>query len=168
MHLLKINVLATCPNRDFVIDYYQNKVNKISYSDDCGVDLVFPEDVEFITNKVTKANLGIACEFVPGNHLSGAFDLVARSSLSATPLMLTNAIGVFDPQYRGPVFVAFRCFVDRDHPSTVNDFKYLVKQGARLVQIVAPDRMPIQVAVVDELTVTDRNDKGFGSTGVNV
>lgn len=154
MHTLKIKILDTCPNADFVADYYQNKVNNIGYNGDCGVDLIFPEDVELPANKVTKCNLGIACEFIPqGETTSSAFDLVPRSSIANTPLMLANSIGIFDPEYRGPVIVAMRCFDD-----------YLVKKGDRLVQILAPDRKPIRVELVDKLSDTKRGNKGFGST----
>ena len=113
--------------------------------------------------------MGIACEFVPNSPSpytgeSGAFDLVPRSSIANTPLSLANSIGIFDPQYRGEVIAALRCHLDRDHPSTIDDFKYEVKKGTRLVQIVAPDRKPIQVELVEELGSTERGSGGFGST----
>src|SRR5437868_5389233 len=119
MHILKIKISSTCPNIEFVREFYQNKVKQISYQRDCGVDLIFPSDEIFITNQVTKCGLGIECEFIPdGESESGAFDLVARSSISNTPLMLTNCVGIFDPGYRGEVIAAFRCFIDRNHKST--------------------------------------------------
>ncbi len=165
MHILKIKILDNCPDKELVRDFYQNKVEKVSYNGDCGVDLIFPTDQVFITNSVVKCGMGISCEFIPeGQNVSGAFDLVARSSISATPLMLTNAVGIFDPGYRGEVIAAFRCFMDRDHKNTIDDFKYVVKKGTRLVQIVAPDRKPIAVVLVDELSQTDRGNAGFGST----
>ena len=168
-----------CPNRTFVTDYYQNRVDKISYKKDCGVDIIFPNDTEFITNKVKKCGLGIACEFIPHNPLnsatgetgetaeseeSGPFDLVPRSSITNTPLMLANSIGIFDPEYRGQVFAAFRCYADRDHPTTIDNASYIVRKGERLVQIVATDRKPIKVVLVNELTQTERGANGFGST----
>jgi dUTP pyrophosphatase len=169
MHILKIKILESCPNKDDVRNFYQNKVDKVSYVGDCGVDLIFPSDEILITNTVTKCGMGIACEFIPdGQSESGAFDLVARSSISATPLILTNSVGIIDPGYRGEIIAAFRCFIDRNHKTTVDDFKYLVEKGSRLVQIVAPDRKPIKVLLVDELTQTERGSNGFGSTNSKI
>lgn len=169
MHILKIKILDECSNKDFVKEFYENKVDKISYDRDCGVDLIFPNDELFLTNQVIKCGMGIACEFIPsGQTESGAFDLVARSSISDTPLMLTNCVGIFDPGYRGEIIAAFRCFVDRKHLSTIDDFKYIVEKGKRLVQIVAPDRKPIKVELVDELSKSDRGTNGFGSTNYKI
>ncbi len=169
MHLLKIKILDHCPNKEYVTEFYQNKVNKVSYQRDCGVDLILPDDELFLTNCVTRCGMGIACEFIPNGEVeSGAFDLVARSSISDTPLMLTNGVGIFDPGYRGEVIAAFRCFIDRNHKSTLDDFKFFVEKGRRLVQIVAPDRKPITVQLVDDLSTTDRGENGFGSTNNKV
>jgi len=169
MHILKIKILDHCPNKDFVKDFYQTKVDKVSYDRDSGVDLIFPDDELFLTNQVIKCGMGIACEFIPnGQTESGPFDLVAISSIADTPLMLTNYIGIFDPGYRGEVIAAFRCFVDRNHKTTIDDFKYMVEKGKRLVQIVAPDRKPIKVELVDELSKTDSGENGFGSTNNKV
>jgi dUTP pyrophosphatase len=168
MHLLKIKILEDCPNREFVQEFYRNKTQKISYENDCGIDIIFPDEEIFITNNVTKCDMGIACEFIPdGQTISGPFILVARSSISNTPLMLANAMGIFDPQYRGPIITAFRCFCDRAHPSTINDAFYRVNKGDRLVQIIAFDGKPIRVEIVDNLTTTKRGSNGFGSTNTN-
>jgi len=165
MHLLKIKILDDCPNIEFVRKFYQEKVNKISYENDCGVDIIFPEDEIFPTNKVIKCDMKIACEFIPcGQAKSGPFMLVGRSSISNTPLMLANAVGIFDPQYRGPVIAAFRCSIDRDHPSTINESFYNAHIGDRLVQIVAFDGKPIKVELVTNLTETKRGSNSFGST----
>lgn len=168
MHLLRIRILDDCPNKEFVKKFYHDKVNKISYENDCGVDIIFPTDEVFLTNKVTKCDMGIACEFIPSGSLnSGPFMLVARSSISNTPLQLANGIGIFDPQYRGPVISAFRCFIDRSHESTINDGIYRTKTGERLVQIIAFDGKPIKVEIVDNLSETKRGSNGFGSTNVD-
>ncbi|CAH6420291.1 DUTP diphosphatase [uncultured virus] len=165
MHVLKVKILDSCPNRALVQDFYENKVASTSYARDCGVDLIFPADFTFRSGSVTKAQLGIACELIlDGEHVSAPFDLVSRSSIINTPLMLANGVGIFDPDYRGPVIAAFRCMYDRDHPTTIDSSEYTVKAGQRLVQIVAPDRRPIRVELVETLTETERGGNGFGST----
>ena len=174
MHLLKVKILDDCPNRETVLAYYSELINKTSYEKDCGVDIIFPEPIRLEVHRVTMCNMGIACEFIPDgspNGDSGAFDLVGRSSISKTPLSLANAIGIFDPTYRGPVIAALRCHPDRAHPTTIDgDEKGIYyeagtnKDNTRLVQIVAPDRKPIKVIVVDDITKTERGVRGFGST----
>jgi dUTP pyrophosphatase len=169
MHLLKIRISNDCPNPEFVATYYKEKVSQIGYDRDCGVDLIMPFDYTVMTNEVTKLGLGIECEFIPaGEIISGAFWLVPRSSLANTPLQLANSIGIIDPEYRGQLIAAVRCFVDRKHPRTMNESRYDINKGERLFQIVAPDGKPIRIEVVDELTPTRRGANGFGSTTVKI
>lgn len=169
MHLLKIKVLDTCPNREFVIDYYQNKAKNLTYSRDSGVDLVFPEDMELLTNDVTKCHLGIACElFLEGETESSGYYLAPRSSITNYPVELANSIGIMDASYRGEVIASLRCYIDRRFRSTIDEFKYVVTKGSRLVQIIASNLKPIQIELVDELSSTDRGSNGFGSTDARV
>lgn len=165
MYVLRIKILDTCPNIEQVRDYYQNIVDKTSYLGDCGVDLIFPDTVEFTSGSVTKCGLGIACEMIKENSEgSEPFTLTARSSIANTPLILANGIGIIDPGYRGEIIAALRCYYDRDHPTTFNDGSYKVSFGQRLVQIISPTMKPIRVVIVDELSDTERGSKGFGST----
>jgi len=151
-HILRLKILDDCPHRCDVGDYYCNL--SAHYANDCGVDLIFPHDVFFPSGMVTKANLGIAAEMVSADGVSEGFYLYPRSSISNTPLMLANSVGVIDPQYRGPLIGAFRCFGNN----------YKVEKGHKLLQIVAFDGKPIKVEIVDELSKTDRGCNGFGST----
>lgn len=165
-YTLKIKILDSCPDKEYVKNYYQN-IKNIGYVNDCGIDLIFPSDFYFATNQVTKCGLGIACELISNNdYKSKAFVLDARSSISNTPLMLANSRGIIDPGYRGEIIAAFRCFIDKNHKSTINDFCYIAKKGDRLVQIVAPDMEPIKVVLTDDLSQTDRNTNAFGSTNI--
>lgn len=164
-HILCIKVLPECPNRDDIVEYYTNIGKNTSYKGDSGIDIIFPEDLEFSTNCVKICNMGIACEMLSSvNNVSESYNLYPRSSIVNTPLMLANSVGVIDSGYRGPIKAALRCFVDRNHPSTIDNFNYYVKKGNKLVQIVAFDGKPIKVVIVDELSTTDRGDNGFGST----
>lgn len=166
MHTLNIKILDTCPNKDYVEKFYSEKISKLSYQGDCGIDLIFPDDVTFVNHRVTKCGLGIACEFFPnGDAVYGPYDLVPRSSIVNTPLMLANSIGIIDPGYRGEIIAAFRCFSDKNIMSTIDDFEYKVEKGTRLVQIVSPDRKPIRIILTNQLSETDRGAGGFGSTG---
>ena len=79
-----------------------------------------------------------------------------RSSISKTPLRMSNSIGVIDAGYRGRIMVPVDNHSGYDHR---------VKRGERLFQIIHPSLQPIQVEITDELTDSDRGEKGFGSTG---
>jgi dUTP pyrophosphatase len=163
-HTLLIKVLESCPNRQDIVEYYQKMTDKIGYQGDAGVDLVFPQDFILYTNTVTKCGMGISCQFISTGSLNGSFDLVSRSSIINTPLSLANGIGIIDSGYRGEIIAAFRCYTDRNHPSTINDFSYHITKGSRLVQIVSPDRNPIKIILTDHLEDTARGTNGFGST----
>lgn len=164
-YTLLIKVLENCPNRDKVVDYYRNKINSTSYSGDSGVDLIMPTTYRIQTNDVLTCGLGIACELLPRNsHQSVGFMIVPRSSIKDEPIMLTHSVGIIDAGYRGELKAPFRCFVDRRHPTTINDFYYETKPDSRFVQIIAPDLLPIKIQLVDQLSDTERGTRGFGST----
>ena len=161
-HTLHVKVLTDTPNRDEIVEYYREKVNQIGYKSDCGVNLIFPNNIVVEPGRVTKVGLGISCmmttECSSGrrgwNELS-PYDLVPRSSIVKTDLMLANGVGIIDPGYRGEIIAAFRSF---------SDVEVVLEKGTSLVQIVAPDRKPIKVYVVEELDNTERGNKGFGSS----
>lgn len=165
MSVLRIRIRENCPNKEFVLDYYNNKIESTSYLNDCGVDLVCPAEVIVSTNQVTKIGLGIECEFVPEDPTnSKGYMLVPRSSISATPLSLANSIGIIDPGYRGEIIAAVRCHIDRAHESTLNNSNYMVKKGDRLFQIISYDGKPIKIQLTETLSQSDRGANGFGST----
>jgi len=158
MHLLKIKILSSGPDADYLSQYYQEKIKKIGYTGDCGIDLIFPRDIVFPVNCVTRCPLGIACEM--GGGEAAGYSLEARSSISYTPLSLANSRGIIDPGYRGEIVAAFRC-----HPDVGVGDSYVAHRGERLVQIVANDMTKIVVEIVEELSQTDRGERGYGSTG---
>lgn len=86
--------------------------------------------------------------------------LLPRSSLSGTPLRLSNSIGLIDAGYRGEVLAK----VDTTIP-------YPLAQGRRLFQLVQHSFLPfVKVTLVDRLedlppAPDSRGSGGFGSTG---
>ena len=87
-----------------------------------------------------------------------AYYMYPRSSISKTPLMLANHVGIIDSGYRGPLIGAFRSL----SPNT-----YTVEKYTRLLQICHPELKPFIVEMVEEseLSNTERGEGGFGSTG---
>ncbi len=147
--------LEILPQNDEVKSFYLERSN---YSEDSGVDLVVPET---FTINPTEASffLGhkIQCRMVNSEGKATGYYLYARSSISKTPLMLANSVGIIDKNYTGEIKAALRLF-------SVNS--YTVEKGSRLVQICAPDLGPVRVKIVDHLDETTRGANGFGSTGV--
>lgn len=136
-------------------DFYAHTA---SYVNDAGIDLYFPED--FIvpggnSDKSYFISLGISCE-MKCNDRSCSYYLYPRSSISKTPLILANSVGIIDSGYRGEIMVAVR---------NLSNVDFLIKKGERLFQICAPDLSGISLVLTDTLSSSDRGANGFGSTG---
>ena len=69
-----------------------------------------------------------------------------------------NCVGVIDSDYRGEIIVAIHN--DTDMPKTITD-------GERIAQLVIMPYMSIEMNEVDTLSDTERNDGGFGHSGMN-
>jgi dUTP pyrophosphatase len=96
---------------------------------------------------------------VDNKYDSMGYYMYARSSISKTPLMLANHVGIIDSGYRGVLMAAFR---------NLDLLQYNIQSNTRLVQITNPSLSPIFVELVDEseLSTTARGSGGFGSTGI--
>lgn len=148
---------------------------------DSGFDLYVPQDEVFGALMKTKMidfqiKTEMKCEAVysGGNGFfdrSKAFYLYPRSSLSKTPLMLSNHVGIVDSGYRGNLMGAFRCLY-RDGVGSAaleedGSEVYLVPKHTRLVQICMASLEPFTVELVEkeeDLSNTERGKGGFGST----
>lgn len=152
-----------------------------------GFDLFFPKSEVFSQAFETKfVNLQVKGEMIytdlTMNHISQhcenvhflgerkalggicygtGYYMYPRSSISKTPLMLANHTGIIDSGYRGNLIAAVRYL-----PTT--NTSYTVEKDTRLFQICHPTLCPVYVVMVDErqLTLTERGEGGFGSTGV--
>ena len=122
------------------------------HNGDAGLDLYVLEDITFNSGETKLLKLGISCEPKNGK----AYYLFPRSSISKTPLRMSNSVGLIDGGYRGEIMAS--C-------DNIKDFSFTVKKGERLFQIVAFDSSPISYALTDDLSSTERGDGGFGSTG---
>lgn len=119
---------------------------------DAGLDLYVIKDQTFIPGETKLIKLGISCEPEDGK----AYFLLPRSSISKTPLRLSNSIGLIDGGYRGEIMAS--C-------DNIKDIEYKVEKGQRLFQLVAADCSPISYKIQNNLSETSRGDGGFGSTG---
>ena len=152
---------------------YEEAINKHNQSvrhseyPNSGFDLFVPEQTVFSSPEFTNANLaqfsntkmvsmGVKAEMI--GIRPSAYYLYPRSSISKTPLMLANHVGIIDSGYRGPIIGAFR---------NLSLGTYTVEKHTRLLQICHPTLEPFYVELVEEsdLSETERGSGGFGSTG---
>jgi len=119
---------------------------------DAGLDLYVLKEITILAGETKLIKLGICCEPNDGK----AYYLFPRSSISKTPLRMSNSIGLIDGGYRGEIMAS--C-------DNIKNFDFTVETGQRLFQLVAIDSSPISYEVVKELAETTRGDGGFGSTG---
>ena len=81
--------------------------------------------------------------------------IVPRSSISKTGMILANSPGTIDAGYRGEVMLRFKAIKDTK--------QYEV--GDRIAQLIVLPFPNIEFEEVEELDKTDRQDGGFGSSG---
>ena len=111
-------------------------------------------DIEIPPHSTVKIPTGLIFELP--QYTFGA--IFARSGV-ATKLGLrpANCVGVCDSDYRGEYIVAMHN--DTDQPQ-------VVPAGARIAQLVIMPYIPVTMVQTDVLSETERNDGGFGSTGM--
>lgn len=83
-------------------------------------------------------------------------DIRARSSVWKTGMVLSNGSGTIDENYTGEISAVFY-HVNKDLP------RYRI--GDRVAQAKIGLTIPMDFREVTELQKTDRNDRGYGSTG---
>ena len=100
-----------------------------------------------------KINTGVSIE-LPHGYFGGIF---ARSGLATNQgRRLANCVAVIDEDYRGEWIVPLHN--DTDNPQTINPME-------RIAQLVIIPYLNIEFEEVDELSDTERGDKGFGDSG---
>lgn len=122
------------------------------HSGDAGLDLFVVEETTFAPGETKPIHFQIACES-EGNQ---PYLLIPRSSISQTPLRMSNSIGLIDGGYRGELIA---------YCDNVKERAYTVKCGQRLFQLVSIKDSSLEFEIVDELSRSTRGEGGFGSTG---
>lgn len=132
---------------------------------DAGFDLFLPSVQLFNPDVINKVDFNVkCCAKVYNKRMDSYFTpfyTYARSSISKTPLRLANNQGIIDAGYRGNLIGMFDCLFGQE---------YRVDEYSRMLQICAPNLIPIYVNIVDSFEdlgpSTSRGDGGFGSTGI--
>ena len=83
--------------------------------------------------------------------------VAVRSSMGIRRgITLSNAIGVIDSDYRGPLGVGLRNTTGED---------YVLQPADRMAQLMVVPVLRPEIRLVEELPETARDAGGFGSTG---
>ncbi len=117
-----------------------------AHVDDAGLDLGLPYGVKLWPHSTERVSTEIAVE-IPAGHVGLIF---ARSSVQLRGVSIT---GVIDSGYRGPVGL-----IITNHTDDVVRFNHYIAQLV-IVPCITPE-----LELVDELSESDRMEKGFGSS----
>lgn len=152
---------------------------KKAFSKDTGYDLKMI-GVSKIVGDVIFFKTGIAIQPPDGHY----FEIVPRSSISKLPLELANSIAIIDEGYSGEVIVPIRIThpgmgqeqksvsfpsgivqIFGARPQTMSIVAQLILQNQpTLTQLILRKRLDSEFELVNELTISERLDGGFGST----
>lgn len=127
-------------------------IPKYAHPTDAGLDLT-AVSYERDSNNLIVYHTGLSIE-IPEGYVGLIYP---RSSISKYDLELTNSVGVIDSGYRGEILFKFR--------ETTKDFPNIYVPGDRVGQLIIVPYPSIELEETNELSSSDRSDKGFGSTG---
>lgn len=116
-------------------------------------DLYINHDIEIEPNQTATASCGIALEIPTGYKAH----IHLRSGISLNGLILTNGVGVIDSDYRGEIILIL---------TNTTPYKMVFEKNARLAQFSIEKVLEVSLVESDELSNTERNEGGLGSTGI--
>lgn len=125
---------------------------KKAHASDAGFDLVAVSVEEDRKREIVTYHTGIAME-IPEGYVGLVFP---RSSVYKHQLVLSNCVGVIDSGYRGEILFKYR--VMQPHVS-----RYC--SGDRIGQIVIVQLPEFEMVEAEDLSESNREAGGFGSTG---
>lgn len=125
-----------------------------AFEEDAGYDLTIINKIKDFNSKTSLYDTGIKIEIDEGYYT----EIVPRSSISKFGYMLANSVGIIDNNYRGNLMIALTKICD-DAPEIEFPFK--------CCQLIIRKQISAnlyEVTTTDNLTSTNRNEGGFGST----
>ena len=141
-----INIKIKRLNEDAILPEKQ-------HDSDAGYDLHSIEDIILKPNQIYKVKTGIAIQ-IPNNY--GGL-VLPRSGLSSKyGISLINTPGLIDPGYRGELLIPLI-----NHSSN----EYTINKNERVAQLILIQIPEVKIEVTSDLDASDRDSKGFGSTG---
>ncbi len=101
---------------------------------------------------------GISIE-IPQGYVGLIFQ---RSSVCKYATMLTNAVGVIDSGYRGEILFKYK---PTPYYHNKPDLRFVYEVGDKVGQIMIIPYPQIEFEEVEELSLSERGENGYGSTG---
>lgn len=137
-----------------IVNKSDNPLPQYATADAAGMDICANEDMLIESGKVSLVGTGLYIELPKGYEAQ----IRCRSGLALKHgVMLVNGIGTIDADYRGEIKIIM---------TTVIDIPYQIKKGDRIAQMVICKLTQAKLLQALELDVTQRNEGGFGSSGV--
>ena len=130
------------------------KIPVRAHNTDAGLDLFALHEMSLPPGSTIKVPTGIALE-IPEGYCGILKD---RSSIGFQGLTILG--GVIDSAYRGEINIILH---NTYHPDPV--YTYDIAPGDKIAQILIVPVPEIEVKEVKELNDSDRQEKGFGSSG---
>ena len=116
-------------------------------------DLFSSEEVILKSKSTEKIKLGFSIE-MPENI---CFLILSRSGLASKGIIVTNSPGLIDPDYRGEVCVLLTNQTNED---------FIISRGTKIAQGMFQNILNESFLIGENLTLTERGEGGFGSTGL--
>ena len=123
-----------------------------------GMDVCSSIDCDILPNSRKLIPTGISISWSGEDSDKYYLRIAPRSGLSVKHNIDIGA-GVIDYDYRGEIFI---CFINNS-----NENIYSIKKNDKIAQMILTKIEKFDdINIVESLDETERNDKGFGSTGV--
>lgn len=155
------------------------KIPTKAYPFDAGWDIYANEDVNIRPGETVKISTGIAISPPEKYNVTLGWD---RSSLGSKGIH--KLAGCIDSSYTGEIFICLTnlniypvlsslleneilddlCSCKSNLKKAIEKNTYKIKKGEKIVQLLIVNFVPCDLEVVDDLTVTERGSKGFGSS----
>jgi dUTP pyrophosphatase len=125
-----------------------------AYDGDAAFDLFSADELTLAPLSRAVVGTGVALDLPPGL----AALTLPRSGLAAKHgISLVNAPGLIDPGYRGEVKLILL--------NTDSADAFAINPGERIAQLLLITLATAGLVVTDEITDTERGNRGFGSSG---
>jgi dUTP pyrophosphatase len=113
------------------------------------------ESDEIVLNplETVKIKAGFSIAIPDGYHAK----IVSRSGMSSKGIIVTNAPGIIDSDYRSDICVLL---------TNIGKFPYKIENKSRIAQMFFEKNIDTEFVQVTSLNDTERGTGGFGSTGV--
>jgi len=132
--------------------FHDVSLPEYALSSDVGFDLRANETVNLAPFEQKTVKIGLAMQ-IPEGHVG----LIRDRAGITTKMNVHTAAGTFDPAYRGEISIVLINFGEES---------VQIEKGMRIAQMIILPVTKVKIQEVSKLDISERYDKGFGSTGL--